>query len=258
VTNLAGTTVTSGNASGTGAAARTYTLTVADTATLDTLSVTFDPATSGLATITETVEVVGHHLFSVAEARASDPALADTARFTTARIEAVRAQITEEFETICGVSFVPRYRLDVLSGTGFVNMALPRMKVTAIRSVEYRTSGAATWTAYTADDLADLYIEDYGWVLRETRGTFTTGRRNIRIGYEYGYEQVPYAIKQAALTLCRYKLVEQNATDRTLSMTTEFGTTQLSTPNPERNRWYGILSVDTTLALYPNRVPAVA
>lgn len=234
---------------------RTYTLSAAQTATLDTLSLAFTSGTLG--TITETVEVVGALLFTVADARAFDAALTES-RFPDAVIEDARARITDEFETICGVSFVPRYRLDTLSGTGYVNLALSRMKVSAIRAVEYRDAGSATWTAYSADDLSDIYIEDYGWILRESRGSFVSGRRNLRVGYEHGFTTPPLDIKRAALIVCRYELLESNATDRTISMSTEFGTTQLSTPNPERNRWYGIPRVDTVLAGHQYTIPVVA
>lgn len=261
VTNLAGVEVASGNATGTGAAARTYTLTVADTATLDTLAVAFDPATAGLATITERVEVVGALLFTEAEARAFDGgAMTNPTTYPDAVIQEARARITDQFETICGVSFVPRYRLDVVSGSGFVNMALPRMKVTSIRSVEYRSSGAATWTAYDATDLADLYIEDYGWVLRETRGLFTLGRRNLRIGYEHGFTTPPYDIKRAALMTLRYELVDSNYSDRTISVSNEFGSTQLWTPNlsGRGSAIHPLPEVDRILRLYLSRIPVVA
>lgn len=234
VTRLDGTTVVEDvpTTSGSGAAARTYTLTSAQTATLDTLTVTF--ASSDLSqSVSETVEVVGALLFTEAEARlfpwGNGTPLSDTAKYTDAMIEEARARITEQFETICGVSFVPRYRLDTLSGTGYVNMALPRMKVTSIRSVEYRTSGAATWTAYDADDLADLFVEDYGWILRETRGLFTTGRRNLRIGYEYGFTTPPLTVKRAAIVAVIHELVPSNVDPRAISISSDVGSTQLFT-----------------------------
>jgi hypothetical protein len=262
VTRLDGTAVVTGAAttSGTGAAARTYLLTSTHTALLDTLTVTFASASLSQS-VSETVEVVGAFLFTEAEARAFDGGAMTEAKVTDAALEEARARITDEFESICGVSFVPRYRLDTFSGLGYVNLALHRMKVTDIRSVEYRTSGAATWTAYDADDLADIYIEDHGWILRESRGTFLTGRRNIRIGYEHGFTQPPHDIKWAALKAARDELIPSNINDRAISITTEQGSEQLWTPNYSGRgaAVHKLLSVDTVLQRYVGyRVPVVA
>jgi hypothetical protein len=53
---------------GSGAAARTYALTIANTALLDTLTVTWTSATKGVRT--STIEVVGGFLFTLSQARA--------------------------------------------------------------------------------------------------------------------------------------------------------------------------------------------
>ena len=232
VTGLDGTVIENDAAttSGSGAAARTYTLTSTHTADLDTLTVTF--TSSDLSqSVTETVEVIGALLFTVTEARAFDgAAMTSPSTYPTATIEEARARITDQFESICGVSFVPRYRLDTFSGDGLTTLRLPRLLVTDIRSVEYRDSGGVTWTAYDASDLADLFIEDTGYLLRETRGTFLSGRRNIRIGYEYGFTTPPFEIKDAALMALRDRLVRSNINDRAISITTEQGSEQLWTP----------------------------
>lgn len=255
VTNIAGTVLVASTAAGGSGTSRTVTLDSTDTADLDTLTVTWTTANFG--TLTTTHEVIGAYLFTVAEARSFDGgALTSTTKYTTAAIEEARARILDEFETITGVAFVPRYRRAVYSGGGLTSMFLDRNEVTAVRSVETRSG--ATWTAFTVSELADVLIEPYGAIERDTLGSFTTGSRNVRVGFEHGYETPPLDIKRAALVLCRYQFVEQNATDRSLSMTTEFGTVQLSTPNPERNRWYGIPAVDTTLTNHLRRVPVIA
>lgn len=255
VTNLAGDTVVASGAAGGTGTSRTVTLDSDDTADLDTLTVTW--TTTNLGTVTTTHEVVGAFLFTVAEARAFDSnALSSVSKYTTAAIEEARARILNEFEEITGVAFVPRYRRAVYSGTGAATLFLDRMFVTSLRSVETRSE--ATWTAYTADDLADVMIEPWGHLTRDLRGTFITGHRNVRVGFEHGYDAPPLDIKRAALIVCRYELVEQNVTDRTLSLSTEFGTTQLSTPNPERHRWYGIPRVDTVLANHLRKTPVIA
>lgn len=238
---------------------RSYPLSAAQTADLDTLSLAF--TSDDLGTITETVEVVGALLFTVAEARAFDGgAMQLTSTYPTATIEEARARITDQFETICGVSFVPRYRLDILSGIGTEDLMLPRMKVTDVRSIEYRDSGSTTWTAYDADDLADVYIEDYGWLLRESRGTFVSGRRNIRVGYEHGYATVPLDIKRAALMAVKHELMKSNVDPRAISISDEMTTTQLWTPgiSARGSAIHPLPEVDRILKLYMYTVPVVA
>ena len=262
VTRLNGTAVVTDAAttSGSGAAARTYTLTSSHTALLDTLTVTFASASLSQS-VSETVEVVGALLFTEAEARAFDGgAMSNQSTYTDAAIEEARARITDQFETICGVSFVPRYRLDTFNGLGGAYLLLPRQKVTAIRSVEYRSSGAATWTAYDSDDLADLYIEPWGELLRESRGTFLSGRRNIRVGYEHGFTTPPYDVKRAALMALKYELVPSNVDPRAISISSEVGSTQLWTPgiSGRGTAIHPLPEVDRVLKLHSYTVPVVA
>jgi hypothetical protein len=236
---------------------RTYAL--SDTTELDTLTVTW--TTASLGTVTTTHEIVGAFLFSVAEARAFDgAAMANTTTYPTTAIEEARARLTDEFEEMCGVSFIPRYRVDVLSGDGGFDLMLPRLKVRDIRSVEYRDGGTATWTSYTADDLADIYIEDYGWINRESRGTFLTGRRNLRVGYEHGFSAPPLDIKRAALMAARYELVRTNINDRAISISTEQGSEQLWTPglSGRGTAIHPLPEVDRILKLHNYRIPVVA
>lgn len=262
VANLAGTAlVTDAATTGSGTSPRVYTLSSSLTATLDTLALTFDSDDASIANVIETVEVIGNHLFTITEARAFDgAAMTSTVTYPTATIAEARARITDQFEAICGVSFVPRYRLDDLNGTGETSLILPRMQITDIRSVSTRDAGGATWTAYDADDLADLYYESWGYLLRETRGTFLSGRKNVRIGYEHGYAQVPWDIKRAALMTLRYELVDSNYSDRTISIANEFGSTQFWTPgvSGRGSAIHPLPEVDRILRLYMNRVPVVA
>lgn len=254
VTALDGSVVVASGAAGTTATAteRTVALTGTHTADLDTLTATW--TTTNLGTLTTRHEVVGAHLFSVAEARATSTALASTSNYPTAKIEAVRAQILDEFERITGRAFVPRFHYARYPGDGTAYLSLHTMPLLSVRSVETYSSGA--WTAYDEDELADVIVE-WSALRRDAYGYFTAGYRNVRVGVEYGYEQTPGDIKEAALTVLRYKLLEPNQTERALSQTTDMGTIQLSTPNPERNRWYGLPLVDAVLAEY-QRVPVIA
>lgn len=229
ITDVVGTIiVAAGTATaGTGAAARTYAL--AAQMELDILTVTWTSATYGA--FVQTVEVVGALLFTVREARIFDnSALSNTSTYTSAAIDEARARITDEFESICGVSFVPRYRRDVLSGDGGYELVLPVGRLRALRTAESRASGTSIWTAYTASELADVLVEPWGLITRDSLGSFTTGTRNLRVGYEHGYDTPPLEVKQAALLALRYYLTASNLSDRAMSISTEFGTTNLWTP----------------------------
>lgn len=252
--------VTDGATSGTGAAARTYTLAADNTADLDVLTVTWSGTVSAAdVTITQTCEVVGDWLFTIDEARAAHADLTE-ADYPDATVQAIRERITEWFEQICGVSFVERYRRVVVSGDGSCELLLPgAMRVSALRRAEERAAGAASWTALSADDLADVLVEPYGLLVRETTGVWTSGRRNWRLCYEHGWEQVPEAIKHAAIRVLLSQVFPTNHSDRALSETNQMGTFRLAAPDARQwGRWFGLPLVDATLAQYSERVPAFA
>src|SRR5213082_2685096 len=93
ITNSAGTAVVTGvTASGSGAASRTYNVTAAQTALMDTWTLAWTSATKG--TLTSTVEIVGGFLFSTAQARKIAP-LDDTVKYPTADIVAMRTTVEQ-------------------------------------------------------------------------------------------------------------------------------------------------------------------
>lgn len=254
--------LTAASTTGTGAAARTRALTATETINLDLLTAVWAGTVSATAvTITSQYEVVGDHLFTIAEARAFDRAqLASEATYTAAAITAARQRITDWFESILGVSAFPRYRKVILDGDGGDTIMVPDGRVTAIRAAAIRASGGTTWTALTVAELADLFIDpDTGQVIRESLGLWTAGRRNIRIAYEHGHEQVPEPLKYAALKVLTNQIVPSNLSDRAIQESGQFGTIQLATPNPAvRARWFGLPIVDSILAEFCERVPAIA
>jgi hypothetical protein len=252
-----GTTLASGSASGTGTNPRTFGLTTAHTALLDRLTVTW--ASVALGTLTTQAEVVGALLFTESEARAfHDGALADTTVYTDDRIAARRAALTDLFEQL-GVFAIPRYRLVTLDGSGRTTQLLPDIRVTALRSIETREHGTQTWTAFTAAELADTFVDNAGEMLRESLGVFPCGRQNVRAGYEYGRRELPADLSYAALLEARDKLVTSNISDRAISYTTDAGTAQLWTPGLSgRGQAVSRLpEVDRILRLYAERVPGI-
>lgn len=213
--------------SGTGANARTLTLTSSHTADLGRWTITW--VTTSRGTLITRAEVVAAHLFSIAEALSFDT-MSAMQNASAAAIAETRYRILEDFESICGAAFVPRWDRRVFDGTGRCWMRLPWLRVREVLAVEYREYGGAAWTAYSADDLADIYISDTGTIEREARGVFTAGRRNVRVTYVYGWESTPPPIRRAALMMAAYEMTQQQMNQRAISVSTPTGTEQLWTP----------------------------
>lgn len=266
LTRADGTALVTGAAtSGTGVT-RTYALTAGQTADLDRLTAVWSSPTLGA--VTQLVEVLGAWLFTVEQARAFDKKqLADATKFSDSAIVEARDRITDAFEQICGLAFVPRYRRVTLDGptVGHVYLhalsttpgaiLLPDLLVTRVRAVETRS--ATTWTAFTTEDLADVVIEPGGVLRRELRGGWPLGRAAVRVAYEHGYAAPPLDVQRAALLLATNQLVPSNLPERALSQATEVGTFRLATAGYGRNNWFGIPSVDAVLEQHRRRTPRV-
>lgn len=232
--------------SGTGALPRTYALTAANNTLLDLLTVTWTDAGDGSTHVTY-VEVVGGYYFTIAEARASDAVLVDVTKYPSPLITEKRREVEEEFEEICGVAFVPRYRKQVVSGPGASRFRLDRKEVRAIRSVrDY--SDATNYVAWTAAELATLVLDDDGLLTSRTGVTFYGGDRNLVIAYEHGYSRPPAGIKRAAMERARYLMnkPKTGVPDRATSFSVaEGGTYRLDTPGALKT---GMPDVDAELA----------
>jgi hypothetical protein len=236
-----GTTVASGNAGGTGAVARTFTLTPAHTALLDTLTVRWVSATLG--TVTTTVEVVGGFLFTVAEARKLRP-LDNTTTYPTADIVAMRTTVEEAIEDACGVAFVPRY--DRYDGIGDSVLRLPRSYV---RRVRWATSNA---TALTAGDLSNLLIRAGQFV----NGYSWTRDAAVSVGFEHGMDRPPERVRRAALLLAKVWLVSGPVDDRATSFSsTETGATYSMVVPGRGGSVFGVPEADAVVQQY--RLPAI-
>lgn len=235
-----------------------YTLTPAQTAALDLLTVVWAGTFEGVAqTVTTYAEIVGGQLFSIAQARAWDNgAMASTSTYPSAAIQQAEADIAEGFEHYCGYPFYPRIGRSIFNGNGKYYASVPALFVRNVRALETRASGGVDYTAYTVDELADLFVDPNGMMIRETLGTFTYGARNVRATYEYGMTQPPGEITRAALMVLRDSLVPSNLTDRAFQLSDETGTYRLSTPG--RNYPYGIPYVDAVLERHKAHALAVA
>jgi hypothetical protein len=195
-----GTTVATSAVTGTGVGPYQVTVTAAANNLLDTLTVTWTATLSSQAsTYTDTVEVAGDTLFTLAEIRTVTP-INDTVAYSTADIIDVRTTVEQAIEQACGVAFVPRYALERYSGDGSNTLQLRHPLPTSIRSV------TVIGTAFTAPQLADLTMAA-GGAIYSTLTYFTWGQNNIVVGYEHGYQDPPMEIRRAALLLAKMWLV---------------------------------------------------
>lgn len=241
---------------GASSAPRTLALTAAQTALLDILTVTWTDAGDS-STHTTYVEVVGGFYFSLAEARASDAALQNADKYPDALIIATRREVEEEFERICGVSFVPRYRREVVSGPGRSTLLLERHPARTIRAV-WTYSDADDYIAWTSDELATLVLDDWGLLTSRTGVAFGYGQRNLAVAYEHGMTRPPAEVKRAAMQRLRSRMNSANSgiPDRATQFSVaEGGTYRLDTAAADKT---GMPEVDAVLARYSRRVPGVA
>jgi hypothetical protein len=264
VVDEAGNAIASGNAviAGGDTGKLQFALTGTNTANVNRLTATWaNVVLSGQPAITLTTreEVVGDLLFTEAAAREFDQsALTSAVSYPDATILAGRDRIAESFADVTAVAMGLHYGREVLDGDGGATLWLAANEVGSVRSIKYRDRGTATWTAFTADELADVLVSPNGRLEREILGTFPAGRRNIAVEYEHGFQPIPEELRLAALRLLRNQLVASNIPDRALSQTDSLGTFQLAIASAQPGRWFGLPTVDSVLVRYRKRVPGVA
>ena len=244
---------------GTGAAARTYALTGAQTAALDLLTAVWSGTVGGApATITTYHETIGAWLFTVAEARQfGRRELTDAARYPAARIAQERARILDDFTRISGVSFVPRSAEALLGGDGNAAvLRLPHLHLRGVTGIATRAGGAAAWEEYDAGALAAVRVGP-GGVLERAGVAWRWGIGGVRVRYTHGYDAPPPAIRRAALALLAAQLVPSDVSARATQQTTEYGTYNLAVAGWRDRAYYGIPEVDAVLARYDETVPGI-
>lgn len=223
---------------------RTVALTAAQTASLDMLTATWT-RTADATTYVTRAEVVGGYYATVAQIRASDPVLGDSAKYLTADLQEQRAEIEQAVEEITEVSFVPRYRRDKLDGTGTHALMLPTAMPRRIVAVsELDSDGIAT--AWTPTEVAAIRLGPTREIVSPQR-TFPCGSLNIVVAWEHGYDRPPVELRDKALLLLRYRAVRPKTAipDRATSFQLEGGTVyRLDSAGRKRT---GIPDVDAVL-----------
>ncbi|MGE4338201.1 MAG: hypothetical protein AB7E55_19815 [Pigmentiphaga sp.] len=240
---------------GEGTDPRTLALSADETTEIDLLTLRW--TSEELGTVVTRAEIVGDRLFTLAQARAFDNgALANTTTYPDAAIEEARTRIEDAFAAICEVSFIPRFEVEVLSGSAQAALLLNRFRIQAVRFVEIREANTNTWTALTESEREWLELESWGGLWRRPTG-WPSGYRNIRVGYVHGHDPMPPEIRRAGLILARYELVSSNLSDRATSFSDESGTYRMATAGLTRGSWFGLPLVDSVLQRHIDRVPRV-
>lgn len=257
VTTASGSSIVSaGSVTNGGTLGMSYGLTAALTADLDNLTASWTD-TGDSSVHTSIAEIVGGYYFTVAELRAMESSLMSATTYTAAQVRAARREVEDEFERICGVAFVPRYRRVTLDGTGGQTLDLPDTMVRTVRSA-WGYSDATNYTALTATELAALEVSLSGRVRRRDGGTFEYGSQNVVVEYEHGHDRPPSDLKRAAMLYCRIKLnlAKAGIPDRATSIVDETGTvTRIAQAGPNRT---GYDLVDACLARYSLKPPGSA
>jgi hypothetical protein len=219
-----------------------YTLDPGDTSQLDILKASWTLTYAGVQQTFDTyVEVVGGYLFSIADARKIQPFKSDTTNYTAADISAIRTMAEIALEDVIGTAFVPRYRRQVIDGTGRALMFLNVPRPITIRSV--KQSGVA----FGSTQLAQVQMRPTGSLFLPTG--WTSGVGNYEIVYEHGFPYPPPRVSRAALLLAKRWLVDGPYDDRATAISTEDGTFSLVTPGV-RGAMFDIPEVNAVVAEY--------
>ena len=243
-----------------------YDFAVSSSAPVGTWTVTWTATVNGVAgqTVEEDFDVTAtalddsdsDHYFTIAEAREfRGGKLGNDTKFPDTDIVDAREEIEQFIEEVCERAFVVRTRTVHSDGSADYELALPDLRVTGITAITV-TDSAGAETTYSAEDLADVHVTEYGFIRRRARGYFTAGYGNVAVTYTYG-EETPLPIKRAALILLCNRLIPSDISDRAQSFTNESGTLAYSTPNGMQ-RPTGIPEVDSILWKYSEHRVGIA
>lgn len=215
VTRSDGTTlVAAGTAtSGSTTSPRTFSLTAAQTALLDRLTVTWTAA--GATVQTTTVDVAAKPYFSNDQLRTLEPSLKDPARYPKGLISLARSQVESLFEWVTNRGFVPRYEFERIRRPGgycsrtSCDLKLRHPDLRVVRSAaQYSPADATTPTStLSAGDCAAIPADLSGFAYRSAGWSAA----RVDIGYEYGLQAPPPDVARQAMALCSAVLIESKS-----------------------------------------------
>lgn len=194
--------------------------------------------------ITKQFEVVGSHLFEIAELRAFDEALADETAYPSAKLAQAREDATERLENAADVAFTVRVTRQILSGDGTTKLLLPHSDIVELYEA---------WIDGVEVDLADVEVKPEGILVYATGWAY--GTNNVEVRYSHGYEVTPEPVKRAAKMLAVEYVVTSALPARATSQSTDVGDFRIAIANVDAGRDTGIPEVDAVISRFGRRRP---
>jgi hypothetical protein len=236
--------VTDAATTGTGEAARTYTLAATHTQLVDLLTVSWQ--VSDVEVGRTSVEIVGGYFATNPQISERQPKTPGT--LPADAISQVRAEVEQEFEDACNVAFVPRYkreRIPVLHST--YTLVLSEVELRAVRACVVHDSSTSSSTL-TPTELAALKPNRGGLAVRDDGG-YWPGGSFVEITYEHGYDRPSQRVVRAFLDRLSERLHAKNSgiSPRATVVTNENGTTNYAPSPGNTNYITGNYEVDKVL-----------
>jgi len=213
------------------------TLTPAQTATLDTLSVVWTATFIGeTQTYVDQVQVVSDTWFTLAEFRSLEPQFQNTTDYSDGKISELRTRVESRLESCLGYALVHRYSKETRTPYGGV-LRTRWPYINLIRSISVQG------TALTTDELANV-TTDGTQVYRAANVDWLPNAGSILIGYEHGLDELDEDAKWSALMLAKQWAVRGPIDDRAATFSSvEGGTYGLVVPG-RGGSWVGNPDVD--------------
>jgi len=202
---------------------------------------------TGTATVrggvfTEGFDVYGVTITSVAELRHRYADLADTSRYTDARVrEKLRAAV-QQWNDLAALSMAPYGKTVTTVGDGGMTLSLPDVEIRTI--VSFTIDGVAVpATNYTFDRRGGVITLIAGWF---------TWKKDVVVHYECGLDFPPGAVVDAVMQRAVELLVPpQSGLGRMTSVANDLGFARVSLAGKDGTT--GVPDFDATASLYGRR-----
>jgi hypothetical protein len=224
--------VTDAATTGSGTAARTYTLAATHTQLVDLLYVSWQ--VSNVEVGATSVEIVGGYFASNPQIAERQPKAPGT--LPDSVLGQVRAEVEQEFEDACHVAFVPRYRRErIYVRHDTTTLVLSEFELRSVRSCVIHDSSTSS-TTLTSTELAAIKPNGAGLAVRNDGGYWPCGSW-VEIAYEHGYDRPSQRVVRAFLDRLSERLNQKNSAvnPRAMQMVSDGMTVNLATPG--RGDW---------------------
>lgn len=191
-------------------------------------------------------EVVGNHLFEIADLRAYDDVIADAVDYPSAKIALERDAATERIENAADVAFTSRVTRQTLSGDDTTKLLLPHVEVVELLEA---------YIGDTALDVDEIEVRREGVLVYD--GFWDLGTNNIEVRYRHGYGVTPAPVAHAAKILTIDYVVPSALPARATSQSTDVGDFRIAIANVDAGRDTGIPEVDAVIARFGRRRPVL-